>query len=199
MQNFSNKTCFVAPGIEDLAVDDLKFKEFSVYVRRALESRGYKTVDTLENAEMIILLAYEISGPQSNMTAMPVYGQTGVSSSTTYGTINSSGYGSASYTGTTYHTPQYGITGYAPISYTTYTRYIKMKACDWIQYKMYQKDVILWETEVISVGSTGDLREVFPVMVAASMPYVGENTGKKIKVVLSENNKQVKFIKGLLN
>lgn len=133
-----NKTCFIGSGMENVTIDDLKFKEFSSYLKRALESRGY-TLDDPENAEIIILLGYGISDPQKNTAAMPIWGQTGISSSTTYGTINSYGYGSASYTGTTYHTPTYGITGYAPISYTTYTRYAVITAYDWKEYLQSKK------------------------------------------------------------
>lgn len=192
-----NKTCYIGSGMENITIDDLKFKEFSVYVERALESRGYTVVDNLENAEIIILLGYGIGEPQKNITSMPIYGQTGISSSTTYGNIHSYGSGYSSFSGTTYHTPTYGITGYAPISYTTYTRYAKISAYDWQQYKQSKKEVMLWETDIISTGSSSDLRQVFPVMIAAATPYIGENTGKNISVNLTDNNKQVKFIKGL--
>lgn len=192
-----NKTCYIGSGMENVSVDDLKFKEFSSYLTRSLESRGYKITDNLDNAEVIILLAYGIGEPQTNVASMPVWGQTGISSSTTYGTINPYGYGSASYTGTTYHTPTYGITGYAPISYTTYTRYAKITAYDWQQYKQSEKEVMLWQTDIVSSGSSSDLRQVFPVMVAGATPYIGENTGKSVQVTLTENSTQVNIIKGL--
>ena len=45
--------------------------------------------------------------------------------------------------------------------------------------------------------SLGDLRRVVPVLVAASQPYMGTNTGKQIKVRFTENDKRVVEIKKL--
>lgn len=56
---------------------------------------------------------------------------------------------------------------------------------------------MLWETDIKSTGSSDDLREVFPVLVAAATPYIGENTGKSVRITLSDNSKEVKFIKGM--
>jgi hypothetical protein len=192
-----NKICYIGSGMEKVSIDDLKFKEYSTYLKRSLESRGYKITDSLDNAEVIILLRYGISEPQTNIASIPVFGQTGISSSMTYGTIHSHGSGYSSFSGTTYHTPTYGITGYKPISYMTYTRYAKITAYDRQQYKQDKKEVMLWETDIVSTGSSGDLRHVFPIMIAAATPYIGENTGKSIRVSLTESSNQVKFIKGL--
>jgi hypothetical protein len=79
----------------------------------------------------------------------------------------------------------------------TYTRYAKITAYDRQQYKQDKKEVMLWETDIVSTGSSGDLRHVFPIMIAAATPYIGENTGKSIRVSLTESSNQVKFIKGL--
>jgi hypothetical protein len=55
----------------------------------------------------------------------------------------------------------------------------------------------LWKTSVISSGSSNDLRFIFPVLVAAAMPYIGTNTGRKIEVSLSESDKNVLEIRGI--
>jgi len=55
----------------------------------------------------------------------------------------------------------------------------------------------VWRTVVTSRGTSNDLREVFPVLVAASQPYISTNTGKQVKVILNENDRAVIEIKGL--
>ena len=71
-----------------------------------------------------------------------------------------------------------------------------LDAVDLDEYRKAEKEVQLWKTTVTSNGSSGDLRQVFPILVAASKPYIGSNTGKKLKVMLSEGDKRVTEIKG---
>ncbi len=37
---------------------------------------------------------------------------------------------------------------------------------------------------VTSTGASGELRTIFPVLIAASKRYIGINTGKKVKIKL---------------
>ena len=64
-------------------------------------------------------------------------------------------------------------------------------------YRKEKKLKEVWRTTVTSSGSSGDLRRVFPILVAASKPYIGSNTENKIKVVLYENDSEVLAIKGV--
>ncbi len=120
-------------------------------------------------------------------------------SSTTFGTFHSYGrYGT--YHGTTTYTPSYGVTGYKTEvgSYTTYLRFLIIDAVDIEEFKSSGKIVQLWKTTAISRGTTGDLRQVFPVLVAASRPYIATNTGKIVEVTLTLNDKAIREIKGNL-
>ena len=130
--------------------------------------------------------------------SIPTWGQTGVSSSYTTGTISSYG-GYGSYSGTTTYTPAYGITGSTTHigSYTTYFRFIVLDAVDLDEYKKSKKEVQLWKTYVTSSGSSSDLRRVFPILVAASQQYFGKNTGQKVEVNLDEEDERVTEIKGI--
>jgi hypothetical protein len=74
-----------------------------------------------------------------------------------------------------------------------------LDAVDLDEYKRTQKALPIWKTTVTSTGSSGDLRLVFPVLVAASVPYIGTNTGKKVDVTIKEDDKLVVQIKGLSN
>jgi hypothetical protein len=196
----TNKRYILLPVVKDVTLNDLQFREYSSYVDRALSSAGYVKARDFNDANIAIFLAYGVGDPKEHLYSysLPVWGQTGVSSSTTFGTIRSFGtYGT--YHGTTNYTPTYGITGYTTHvgSYTTFFRFLVMDAVDLEEYKRSEKIVQLWKTTVTSRGSSGDLRRVFPVLVAAAKSYIGTNTGKQVDVTLTESNKTVLEIKGL--
>ena len=185
----------------DVKDTDLQFIEYTKYIETALISRGFFKANTIEDANVAIFLVYGMEKPQNNpyRYALPMWGQTGVSSSTTYGSLNTFG-NTATYSGTTTYNPTYGITGFVPGSgsYVNYFGFLILDAVDIDEYKKSQKMNQLWQTTVTSTGSSGDLRLVFPVMVAASKEYLGLNTGKRIQIILSEEDQRVVEIKKVL-
>lgn len=196
-----SKTKYILlPGVKGVEAGDLQYREYAAYVDRALISEGYIQSSSFADADVAIFLGYGIGEPETHQFtySLPTYGQTGVSSSNTYGTVNTYG-NTATYSGTTTYTPTYGVTGSTTHigTRTTYFRYMWLDAIDLDEYRKTEKEIQLWKTTVTSTGSSGDLRQVFPALVAASKPHIGSNTGKKIKVVLSESDRRVTEIKGL--
>lgn len=187
------------PGNKDTSANDLQFKEYAAYINRALISRGLTPVETVENADLAVFVIYGIGNPQEYQYSysLPVWGQTGVSSSNTYGTLSTYG-NSGTYSGTTTYNPTYGIKGYTSHvgSYTEYFRFLVLDALDLAEYKQTKKEVQLWKTTITSTGSSGDLRRVFPYLVSASKPNIAANTGQQIEVILEENDPSVMEIKG---
>ena len=59
------------------------------------------------------------------------------------------------------------------------------------------KDVQLWKTDIVSTGSSGDLRLVFPYMIAAAIPYFGGNTSTRVTVELNEHYPKVFTVRGI--
>jgi hypothetical protein len=62
-----------------------------------------------------------------------------------------------------------------------------------------KKTVSIWRTDVMSRGTSGDLRSVIPVMVAAATPNFGKNTKKQIVINISDADKRVQQIKAETN
>jgi hypothetical protein len=191
---------YLFPGKEGVSAGDLQFQEFATYTHRALQQKGFVKTDIATDADIAVFLYYNISEPSEHQYSYstPIYGQTGVSSSQTYGSLYSYG-NNATYSGTTTYTPTYGVVGSCQHSgaYITFTRYISLNALDLAAYRKSEEEKQVWKTDIFSTGSSGDLRKVFPVMLAASVPYIGENTGEKIKVTLYENDQRVTAIKEL--
>jgi hypothetical protein len=194
-----NKSFVLLSGNKDTPTSDLQFREYAAYINRALISRGFAPAESIETANLAIFVVYGIGDPQQHQYSysIPVWGQTGVSSSTTYGTLSTYGnYGT--YSGTTTYNPTYGIKGYSSHvgSRTTYFRFVVLDAIDLSEYRKSKKEVQLWKTTVTSTGSSGDLRRVFPVMVTASKPHIATNSGQQIKVKIRENDPNILEIKG---
>lgn len=125
---------FVAPGMKDVAINDLQFQEFSNYIKKVLIKKGFAIVNTIDEADQVVMLVYAISGPQNYTANVPLWGPTGIESSTTYGNISSSG-SNVHYYGSTYYNKTYGITGYVPVQETYYIRTIILTAYDWQLFK----------------------------------------------------------------
>ncbi len=188
--------------IKGIDKTDLQFKEYARYVERVLEAKGYVRTDDARSADLVIGLFYAISKPREHQKTVPfpVYGQTGISSSRTSGTLNTYGnYGT--YSGTTTYTPSYGITGFVPVTTThvSYTQMIILEAYDFNEYEKTKKWNSLWKITASSVNSCGDFRLAFPMLVAALKPYINVNTGKKISIWINENDKKVEEVKGTAN
>lgn len=186
-------------GMKNINPDDLQHQEYVRYINKALQSKGLKPT-TFADADMVIFLYYGISEPsQENYNySMPVYGQTGVSSSYTSGTINSFG-NMATYSGTTTYTPTYGVVGSQTYSGTRtyFTRHVILDAVDAQRFKDTQEVKSLWKTTIISKGSSGDLRTIFPILMGAGQEYIGTNTGKAIEITLPEDDDRVLAIKAI--
>lgn len=187
-------------GDEDVSESSLEFKEYAGFVHRALRSQGFVEAEDQSQAETAIFLTYGIGDPETRAYtySVPTWGQTGIASSTTYGTVSTYG-GYGSYSGTTTYTPTYGITGYSSrVGYsTTYFRFAEITAFDIHSFQGPESSPA-WKTTIGSVGSSGDLRRVFPVMVGAAMQYLGSNTGQIVEVNLREGDYSVRVVKGEL-
>ena len=185
-------------GKENVTVDDLEFREYAAYLRRGLNQAGFSESTTLDQADLAIFINYGIGDAkeQAYSYSMPVYGQTGGGTYNFSGTTYSS-YGSATTYGTATQTPQYGVVGSQQFSGATltYLRYLSVDALDMKAFRNEKKMVPVWRTDVTSRGTSGDLRSVFPVLVAAATPHFGKNTKKQVVVDLSEGDKQVQQIK----
>ncbi len=195
-----NKTFVILSGNEKVSNDDLEFREYSMYLTRALTSIGYTQANSQETADLAIFLTYGISDPKTyvNTYSKPVWGQTGTSSTTTYGTATTIGNSTYLNTSTTQQ-PTYGITGYRTETetITNYLRYASISGYDFKKYKETGESSQIWSTNIESTGPSGDLRRVFPVMVAAATPYIGKSSGNKTLIRINEQDDHVRKLKGL--
>ena len=193
------RTYVLLPGNDGVTIDDLQFQEYASYLTRALNHQGFILANKAENADIAIVLSYGIGDPQTlyRTYTLPVWGKTGAFSSHTYGTATSFG-DVAKYSGTTTYTPEYGVVGYKTgvETKTVYVRNAVITAYDFKEFKTSNKQIELWRTTLSSTGPSGDLREAFPFLISASVPYLGINSGKRVSIDVYDNDDMFRLIRG---
>jgi hypothetical protein len=188
----------LASGNAQGSVDDLQFQEFARYLERALQAQGFSAASNAENAELNIVLSFGVKGPftKEENYSRAIWGQTGFRAVYHYphGTENAWCRDGGRY----YYQPRYGVTGYATgtRSVTTYAQYITIEAFPAQALGQEDKVQVVWRVDLESVGKRNDLRQGFPIMLAAATPYLGSNSGQKLELELNEDDEAVQFLKG---
>jgi hypothetical protein len=172
---------------------DLKNMEIENYIKTILATKGYSFTNNNEEANIIIFYEYGISDPKvyTSQHVVPVWGQTGVSSSRT---VSGTSFGKP-YTKTTYE-PSYGVVSSEVVTNTTteYVRWANISAFDADYYRETGEDKMLWLTEIQSEGSSDDLRYIFPYMLVAAREYIGQSTTDKKVVSLTSDPEDARVL-----
>ena len=197
--DMNGKTFVIIPADENVNSTDLEFKEYSGYICKTLASTGAREVSNILDADLCILMHYEITNQSySETVSVPVWGKTGISSITTstYSTGNSntyanasvSGYGNSVYgsgssytngskntTSTTNVNYSYGISGYKNVQrhVENYLRIINLYAYD---NRNTENPIMLWKSNIMSDGYSNDIRKIIPYMSYVAMEGVNNNT-----------------------
>lgn len=183
--DYHGKTIAIIP-MDKKNDGSLQFDEFAKHLTSRLTVAGFRVVDLPESGPLpdyIALMDYGIdNGTQVASTySVPTYGQTGVSSSYTTGTISSYGGGYGTYNGTTTYTPTYGVTGYRTGTQvdTVYGRYL---AVDIWEPKKDGANEKVFEGKLTSSGSCGDIGKVIdPLMDSMFDGFPKAHSGEVVK------------------
>lgn len=171
----AGKTIAIFPGTDNER-NSLENKAYIAKLASRFEDAGFKIVEFEgpEKPDYVALFTYGVdNGTQvARSYAIPQWGVTGYSSSTTTGTYSS--YGSyGSYSGTTTYTPRYGVTGYATGT-TTDTVFQRALILDIFETDKILPDdqggldrAIVYQAKLLSSGSCGSLAGVIDPMLDA--------------------------------
>lgn len=169
----TGKTFYVTSGDEYISENDLEFVEFKTYLEELLMLSGARPVTSESEkkaADLCVFLSYGITDKSYDETVpKPVWGETGVASiQATTTTIGST-------TNTNVNVKHnHGITGHVYVNEhrEKYLRYIYIHAFD---NKKTESPLMLWKTNIVSEGSNGDIRQVFPHMFYNTRHKIGIN------------------------
>jgi len=162
----------------------LEHKTYENLVRQQLNADCFREV-ALSQADVIVFLQYGIDQGREVAYSYPIIGQTGVSSSYTTGSIRSYG-GYATYSGTTYNTPTYGVVGSEVGSQTVYTRFLRVDLVDRSALASGTVKKVL-EGRIVSRGSSGQLSFVIPTMIRAFFEEFPAKSGSIRTVTLTRD------------
>lgn len=162
------------------ANNSLEFKHYKERFEHKLVAAGYSIAKNTNDAQFIAIVSYGIDTGRTSIVSTPIFGQT--SGGTTYSSGTVYGYGSsASYSGTSYTMPTYGIVGTATGSVQVYTRAIAMDIVDAQSLKTETPNKI-YEIRAKSTGSCSVIAEVFDEMLEAMFKKFPGESGKSITI-----------------
>ena len=163
-------------------VEDPQFHEVADYVKTVLSGKGYYEAADMESADLIIDISYgagnthveydvRLSGPDPRgggvLNTRNPYGQN-----------------------VRIITPQ---EEYVPK--TIFEKYLKITARENQPVGEDEKEVQAWNVTVRNQDENPDLDKYLPLMAAAAISYVGEETESQEKVTLKEGDDTVRFVK----
>ena len=179
--------------------EDLEFQEVSQYIKTALSGRGYYEASEIDNADMVIDVSYGVSEPQTDFKTKtsPIYGR----SSGGFKTISTpviDRNGNVRYVNSTVYTPSrlemIGVQEQI-IPIITYEKYLRMTSRDNRDIVNKESPTQVWSIYVKNKDESEDLRKYVPLMAAAAIPYVGENTENQQEIRIKEEDDIVDFVK----
>jgi hypothetical protein len=183
----TGKTYILLPYDSSISSNYLLFKELSFYVNKELDHKGYKLTQNFDSANCVVFLKYGTSSPQTfeKEVYIPIYGQTGISSSTTSGTGTLKYYPQkteVNYTTETNYNSSFGVVGGRTIktSETFYAHYMMLSVFDKQTLHLDFNKSIRWKLISKLVTKDHDLRRVFPLIVVGSDDYIGKNSFQNI-------------------
>lgn len=183
--HLSNKKYILFSDNESIDENDLEFIEYANYINALLSRKGYIETNNIEDADIAILLGYDISGEKQKQQIVnrPIEGVTGVKTKTTTSSIGSNN------EKTTTSTTEYGTVGYQRVEVITsyYNSYLFLKAIDFSA----EKEKAIWEVTAVSSGDFNDLRRTFPFLVIACEDYIGKSSGQKVSMKIFEDDKRL--------
>ncbi|MEW5755052.1 MAG: hypothetical protein AB1810_02000 [Pseudomonadota bacterium] len=179
-------------GIAHVNENDLYFQEFSQIIHRSLQQRGFSPAANPDEAEIIILLSYGVSGGKTERYtySTPIYDFVGGDTYTIQETTKDNTGKETTTTSRIYVPLTTRVVGrdIREGSYTTYTAHLMLEARD---PKADKNAAALWRATAEVTSPNNDLRGLMPVLASALQPYLGANTGRVITLKLEPNDPQV--------
>ena len=179
--------------------EDLQFKEVAEYVKTTLSGKGLYEAPDIESADMIVDISYGIGEPQVDFKtySTPVYAMVGGGYRTVSRPVVGPDGKPRMVTTTIYIPPRKEIIGMEEqiIPITTYEKFLRMTSRENQDADESEGPVQVWSIYVKNKDESDDLRKYLPLMAAASVDYVGENTEQQQEVKIKDTDESVAFIK----
>lgn len=191
--DLKNKSFYILSGDEYISNNDIEFKEYASWVSYALKLNGAIEVEEYAEADITVLLSYDITDKSyTEKIPRPIYGATGINSVTTKYTQNYDG----SITASSSVGYRYGVTGvyYQENEINKFLRILNIYVYD----NKERNNGMVAKLNVSSMGSTNNLRTVFPALAYAAGIFIGNIGDYKTSVYYKIDEKYQQFIQKCL-
>jgi hypothetical protein len=180
--------------------DSLRYKEAANLVKTALSGKGMYEAPEKTKPDVVINLDYGIGPPQrrTEMMSEPVYVTVPGKVYTQTVQVGTDPKGNPLYTTVTYQDPPTtefaGMREYQ-VTYTVYEKYLHLAAHATESAAEGRPPQEIWTVDVTSEGESRDVRKNLPLMVAASIDYIGKDTHGQKTITIKDSDKDVAFVK----
>lgn len=182
-----------------LGDESLRYREAAEFVRTALSGKGLYEAPSEDRADMIVELDYGMEAPRAKMeqVSVPIYAQVG--GGVRYDSVPvTDARGNVSYrTVAVYEPPRSELIGYddMPRQVMVYEKYLQITARENKAASEGRPPAELWSIHASAEDESKDLRKYLPVMAAATVDYIGQDSSNQKVVKIRADGPDVQFIR----
>jgi hypothetical protein len=183
-----------------VADDSLRYKEAAGYVKTALSGKGLYEAPPNTKADMIVDLDYGVGPPQMKRETIsePVYITLPGQIRTERVQVGTDSQGRPIYqTITVQDPPTTEFAGFREyiVTVVVYEKYLKLSARENKEATEGSPPSEIWTVDVTSEGENRDIRKALPVLVGASIEYIGKDTQGQKTIRIKDSASDIAFVK----
>ncbi len=183
-----------------VADDSLRYKEAASMVKTALSGKGLYEAPPNTKPDMVVDLDYGVGPPQMKRETVsePVYITLPGQIRTERIQVGTDSQGRPIYqTVTVQDPPTTEFAGFREylVTVVVYEKYLKLSARENKEAVEGRPPSEIWTVDVTSEGESRDIRKNLPVLVAASIDYIGKDTQGQKTIRIKDNSSDIAFIK----
>ncbi len=183
-----------------VADDSLRYKEAAGLVKTALSGKGLYEAPPNTKPDMVVDLDYGVGPPQMRRETVsePVYITLPGQIRTERVQVGTDSQGRPIYqTITVQDPPTTEFAGFREyqITVVVYEKYLKLSAKDAAPVQEGRPPQEIWTIDVTSEGESRDIRRNLPVLVAASIDYIGKDTQGQKTIRIKDSSSDISFVK----
>ena len=183
-----------------LADDSLRYKEAAGFVKTALSGKGLYEAPENTKADLVVDLDYGVGPPEMRRETVsePVYVQIPGQMRAETVQVGTDAQGRPIYrTIMVQEPPTTQLMGYRDYVVTTvvYEKYLKLTARENAPAAEGRPPSEIWTVDVTSEGESRDIRRNLPILVAASIDYIGKDSQGQKTIKIKDKDRDVAFVK----
>lgn len=183
-----------------VADDSLRYKEAASMVKTALSGKGLYEAPPNTKADLVVDLDYGVGPPQmkTETVSEPVYITIPGQIRTERVQVGTDSAGRPIYqTITVQDPPTTEFAGFREyiVKIVTYEKYLKLSARENKEAVEGRPAQEVWTVDVTSEGESRDIRKNLPVLVAASIDYIGKDSQGQKTIRIKDSSSDIAFVK----